>query len=177
MYIDVLCRSKRGIMKKFFIFFVIMSFLSVMPSFAVKLIFNEGTDRTVPSRCSGHSNEEEYEMEQDTDYSVQSTQDEVGKKAYDYNAEKYELVYRQILGADIRPELVGTTWGYPVNNVDKISNSKEQSSNTNTEEKKIQEKEVLVKRFLREAADYYYVDTINTPGKLIPAGFEKVIQE
>ena len=75
-------------MKKLFIFFVLLSFFSVMPSFALKVIVNEGTDRTVPSRCSGPSNViEEYTEEPNNDVR-EPDQKELVEKSNDYNSEK-----------------------------------------------------------------------------------------
>ena len=162
-------------MRNFFIFYVLFSFFTVIPSFALKIIVNEDTDRTVPSRCSGPSNViEEYTEEQNND-SRESAQEELIEKSNDYNSEKYELVYKPLLGADIRPELVGTTWGYPLNNFEQNVNSQEQLLENQAEENIPQE--VTVKRFTREAADYYILDTINRPNEIIPAGFETVIQD
>ncbi len=163
-------------MKKLFIFFVLLSFFSVMPSFALKVIVNEGTDRTVPSRCSGPSNViEEYTEEPNNDVR-EPDQEELVEKSNDYNSEKYELVYKPLLGANIRPELAGTSWGYPVNNIEKSTNEQEKLVNNESDES-AQVKEVTLKRFTREAADYYILDTINRPNEIIPAGFETVIQE
>ena len=52
MNIGVFSKGKRGNMKKFFILMMLFSFISVMPCFALKIIVNESTDRTVPSRSS-----------------------------------------------------------------------------------------------------------------------------
>ena len=92
-----------------------------------------------------------------------------------YNNEKYEQVYRPLLGENIRPELVGTTWGYAVNNVQPNKEEHIQPIN-NVNNEMNQGKEILVKRFLREAADYYVIDTINRPNEAVPAGFEEIVQ-
>ena len=177
MNIGVFYKGKRGNMKKSFILMMLFSFISVMPCFALKIIVNESTDRTVPSRSSSPSelyedyNEQEYTEEIEHNEEQQSN---INQSVY--NDEKYEQVYRPLLGANIRPELVGTTWGYAVNNPQ--TNKEEHIQPANNVNNEInQGKEILVKRFLREAADYYVIDTINRPDEAVPAGFEEIVQD
>ena len=61
-------------------------------------------------------------------------------------------------------------------NIEKSTNEQEKLVNNESDES-AQVKEVTLKRFTREAADYYILDTINRPNEIIPAGFETVIQE
>ncbi|MCD7780438.1 MAG: hypothetical protein LUH05_07185 [Candidatus Gastranaerophilales bacterium] len=145
-------------MKKTFLILAIFSFVSVMPSFALKLITNDNGDRTVPSRCSGYDGQE-YIYEQD--YNSNSA---VYKKYDGYQGDKFEAVYKPILSQHIRRELVGTTWYYPVNS------PQQQSTDINSNITN-QESDKLSKSYIREAADYYYVDTIENPQKPIPVGY------
>lgn len=165
-------------MKKFCLILVLFSFISVMPCFALKVIVNENTDRTVPSRCSGptSSYEEEYEMQQNDDGSQESVSQQESEIIPGYQGAKYELVYKSRLGADIRPELVGTAWGYPDYTHLLNQNADEQPAEQNENMDNNQEQELITKRYLREAADYYVLDTINRPDEVIPAGFEEVVQ-
>lgn len=166
-------------MKKFCILFMLFSFISVMPCFALKIIVNENTDRTVPSRSSSpaDSYEEDYSMEETGDMLYDQQQRPLITRQSEYNNQKYELVYKPLLGANIRPELVGTTWNYPVNNMPPKVDENMRPVNNDVNNANNQEPATIVKRYLREAADYYVLDTINHPKDIIPAGFEEIIQE
>ncbi len=160
-------------MKKFCILLMLFSFLSIMPSYALKVIVNEATDRKVPSRSSVPEPIEDYSEQQQMDYvSDEDNQQQNADKKSEYSDKKYELVYKPLLGGAIRPELVGTTWNYPVNNFVPEEKIQEKQVSQNIDSEKNQEKEVILKRYLREAADYYYIDTIGSPNNVVPAGFE-----
>lgn len=153
---DVGC--KRGYMKKTFLILAIFSFVSVMPSFGLKLITNDNGDRTVPSRCSGPDSQE-YIYEQD--YNSSSA---VYKKYDGFQGVKFESVYKPVLSRHIRKELIGTTWYYPA-----YSPPAQNTDISQNIENKVSDK--LSKSYSREAADYYYVDTIEDPKKPIPVGY------
>lgn len=153
-------------------------FISVIPGFAMKVIVNEGTDRKVPSRCSGPSESyyEETDEQQTDSVPDEYMQQTVYEKNNENNTEKYELVYKKLLGENIRSELAGTRWNYPVNNIVQKEEIKPQTDEKNINNETNQQ-EVTVKRYLREAADYYYIDTIESPNDVIPAGFEIYSQQ
>lgn len=165
-------------MKKFCILLILFSFISVMPSFALKVIVNESTDRKVPSRCSGPNETyvEDYDQQMSENTYDEYSQQEYVEKNNVNNNEKYELVYKQLLGENIRSELAGTRWNYPVNNYTPDENVEEQTTDKNINSNQ-EGQEVVVKRYLREAADYYFIDTIGSPNDVIPAGFEVYSQQ
>lgn len=166
-------------MKKVCLILVLFSFISVMPCFALKLIVNETTDRTVPSRCSGSINsyEEEPEIQQQSGNIQASSSQHIKDVIPGYQGAKYELVFKPRLGADIRPELVGTTWGYPDYKNIIEQNIQERTTEDNKNLSNNHEQELITKRYLREAADYYVIDTINRPNEIVPVGFETVVHE
>ncbi len=165
-------------MKKYCVLMLFFYFISVIPGFAMKVIVNEGTDRKVPSRCSGPSESyyEETDEQQTDSVPDEYMQQTVYEKNNENNTEKYELVYKKLLGENIRSELAGTRWNYPVNNIVQKEEIKPQTDEKNINNETNQQ-EVTVKRYLREAADYYYIDTIESPNDVIPAGFEIYSQQ
>lgn len=165
-------------MKKYCVLMLFFYFISVIPGFAMKVIVNEGTDRKVPSRCSGPSESyyEETDEQQTDSVPDEYMQQTVYEKNNENNTEKYELVYKKLLGENIRSELAGTRWNYPVNNIVQKEEIKPQTDEKNINNETNQQ-EVTVKRYLREAADYYFIDTIGSPNDVIPAGFEVYSQQ
>jgi len=149
----------------------VFTFLSVVPSFAIKIIVNNETDRTVPSRCSGGDVEEYIEQ----DYEVSSPSVNVERKFVnnmaDKQRERFNLVYKPILEQDFRRELIGTTWHYPdeTQNYSQPEPVQEQVYNAHYNDAAMQ---VYNKKYIREAADYYVVDTINRPDEAVPVGYE-----
>lgn len=138
-------------MKKVLLVLVLFAFISVMPSFSMKVILNDQSDRLVPSRCSGMLGYDDSDLNYDE--SQNNVKNRIKKKdPYSYTLSKY-----------IRTELVGTKWGYyqeediqPAVNVQKSARD---------------EKLKLLKRGSREAADYYMQDTLNNPDNLVQSGF------
>jgi hypothetical protein len=136
-------------MKKVFLILILFIFVA-SPSFALRMIVNTVEDRTVPSRCTTPDN---Y-IEEDNSYV------EIENKKNSYNASRFDARHKDYLGENIRRELIGTTWDY----------STPQKVETMPKVPKINVKNTP-KRFLREAADYYTVDTLKTPKRAVPAGF------
>ena len=162
-YIGSLIKCKRGYMKKLVLTVLLLSFISVVPSFGMKLITNTPMDRTVPSRCSGQGSE--YTVE--STYVQTPSQTTPGystgyRDGWGYQGVTYERYYKPLLGVGIRPELVGTTWNYP--------SYKEYPAQTTQAVTKTYNnvfKNSFDKRYIREAADYYVVDTITHPNNAI----------
>ncbi len=160
-------------MKKFCLLMAAFTFLSVMPSFAIKIIVNNETDRTVPSRSSDR-NVEEY-IEQDNEVSSPSVNvnRRVVNSMADKQRERFNLVYKPILEQDFRRELIGTTWHYPdeTQNYSQPEPIQEQVSDEQFNDGGWQ---AYNKKYIREAADYYVVDTINRPNEAVPVGYEEL---
>ena len=134
-----------------------MSYISVIPAFAAKVIVNDTNDRRVPSRSSGPEAFVQY-YEVGDDYVEYS--DYGAKYNRGYQLERYKYENLPLLKEDFRLELIGTTWSYP-------------------KESYQQETVVEVDQFVeeysnrahhREAADYYTKDTLKNPHALIPCG-------
>lgn len=136
-----------------------LTFLSVLPSSAMKIIVNNANDRIVYSRSSGPDEIITEEVDTQTPQSKTSYY-----KSLNTNPEYYEYQLR-LLGSDFRNELAGTKWYYnqrtvPVNNVKQTALQAKQKAESERS-----------KRLSREAADYYMVDLTNAPNTLVPSGF------
>ena len=84
-----------------------------------------------------------------------------------YQAAIYERYYKPILSKNIRTELIGTTWYYPdytVTTPDKYT--------VQTTAKSF-DADLLSRRYMREAADYFIVDTVAHPEKAVAAKYEE----
>lgn len=129
-------------MKKLCLFLVCLTFISSMPSFAMKVIVNNENDRIVYSRSSGFDDDGNYGT-----FNINLNSYEKRRNPAQNN---YEL---GLLGTEFRTELAGTKW-HLVNN---------------TPQKPIEKN--LNDRNSREAADYYYIDKYKAPDTLIPSWF------
>ena len=134
-----------------------MSYISVIPAFAVKVIVNDKNDRRVPSRSSGPEAFVQY-------YEVGDDYVENGYRGLNYNRgyklESYQNHNLPLLKQDFREELIGTTWDYP---------------DESYQQETVQEVDKYVEEYSnrahhREAADYYTKDTLINPNALIPCG-------
>lgn len=146
-------------MKKLCLILLLFSWISVMPSFAAKIIVNDTDDRRVPSRSSGPEAFVQY-YEVGDDYV--DSYGQAPKHNGGYQLEKYKNQNLPLLKEDIRLELVGTTWEYHDEAQDAAyAEANSQASSID---------DVYDKRYHREAADYYTMDTIKNPNALIPCG-------
>ena len=146
-------------MKKLCLVLLLMSYISVVPAFAVKVIVNDTNDRRVPSRSSGpEAFVQYYEVGDDyVEYSNNGTKYNRG-----YQLEKYKTQNLPLLKEDFRLELVGTTWEYP----EEVS----QQEIVNQVDANNVIDEYNLRTHHREAADYYTKDTLKSPNLLIPCG-------
>lgn len=134
--------------------FAFLSAISV-PAYAIKMITNNELDRTVPSRCSGSDEEfiqDDYAQVQDNNVVP------VSNKVIRVQKENFERYYKPILGEDFRIELLGIKWNYPAYEEKPVQSI----------EKKQQFEDIIYessdqKRYIREAADYYIIDTLKNP--------------
>ena len=102
-----------------------------------------------------------------------------GFKGYKgWRAEEFEKYYRGLLGKNIRKELAGKIWEYPEGEdytVIKTNYTQQTAYNYETDAsanaKKSSPRVLGVdKKYDREAADYYYVNTLKNPDVIIPSG-------
>lgn len=151
-----------------------------MPSYAMKVILNDNSDRRVPSRCSGSFDDyvvEEPVMDGSMQFNGPQNGPAFGQGGGRMGMFRYITQYKPLLSQDMRPELIGTTWYYPqrtivVNNQGTNSSGqmKGQMKTSKQEQKKSKN---MSKRYLREAADYYTQNTLGSePNKAYPAGFK-----
>lgn len=132
----------------------LLAFLSAMhfPAYAIKLITNNELDRTVPSRCSGPSDE----FVQDDYGQVQNNNaNPVSNKVIKKQKDNFERYYKPILGEDFRIELLGIRWNYPSD-----EEQPNQSVENNQYYENVNYENNEQKRYIREAADYYIYDTL-----------------
>ena len=153
-------------MKKFIVTLLLISFISVIPSYGMKIITNKPLDRTVPSRCMRPGTDISAETGITNTYYTPGQTTKYG--GYNgYQAAIYDKYYKPILGKNIRTELVGTKWYYPdytettpaKYTVQKTTNSYDAN--------------LLSRRYMREAADYFIVDTVTHPEKAVAAKYEE----
>lgn len=124
-------------MKKLVLAFVLIMFVASVPASAMKIIHNDEKNRIVPSRSG----------------LCYSDSDNLGNGAVTYQKPKYDSRFRY-LSNDIRPELIGTTWYY-YKNVHYVDDNA--GKNIADNRSKVYR---YGKRYIREAADYYYTDTL-----------------
>ncbi|MBQ9246116.1 hypothetical protein IJ182_07610 [bacterium] len=153
-------------MKKIILAILLFSFISTVPSFGMKIITNTDLDRKVPSRCMGPGTDTYVDTYVETTYNTPTNQKGY-RYGWGYQGLTYEKYYKPVLGQGIRPELIGTTWDYPSErNYNPQKTVKKYTDVYNTQ---------LAKRYMREAADYYVVDTISHPDNAVQAGYDNEI--
>ena len=151
-------------MKKILTLLIIANLVAA-PSFAIKLISNDDTDRVVPSRSST------YDDSYETDVYYINKDGNNSKDSFDSMRKQYQDQYRNDVGWLIdkaRGEVVGGRWVYPGynENVDEeITNSNKSSNHPDVTGKlpsDVDEINIHRKVYTREAADYYSVDIKNS---------------
>ena len=155
-------------MKKLAVTLLLFAFIAG-PSFAMKIITNKQMDRTVPSRCMrpgyeagiGSNGSSVY-------YTPGETYKYGGIKGY--QAVRFNQYYKPVLSKDIRYELIGTRWHYPDYTV--------QTPGTLTVKNNGDANKLNLRnsKYMREAADYFVVDTINNPNMAVEAKHEGYYQ-
>lgn len=153
-------------MKKLVLTVILLAFVSAIPSFAMKVITNKELDRTVPSRSSRPGTEMQLGSYQETTYTIPKNRAGY-RDGWGYQGVTYEKYYKPLISRDIRFELVGTHWDYP-----KATNYQLEKV---TKTYNTAYKNLYGKRYMREAADYYVVDTINHPNNAVQAGYDERI--
>lgn len=165
-------------MKKFCLLLVILITAGSLPSYAIKEIVNDQTDRIVYSRSTKPDNSYVYS---DAYYSnagtgqIQYSKPELKAARY-YQLQPVSYYQLKELGNNINPELVGTRWTYYY---------EEESSDRNmvpADTEKVNPElyhnhssyvaDESLKYNCREAADYFTRDHNNDPERLIPCGFD-----
>lgn len=143
-------------MRKVCLILGLFAFLSAMqiPAYAIKMITNNELDRTVPSRCSGP----DEEFIQDDYAQVQNNIVPVSNKVIRVQKENFERYYKPILGEDFRIELLGIRWNYPTYEEQPVQNIE-----NNQQVEDINYENNDQRRYIREAADYYIIDTLKNP--------------
>ena len=144
-------------MKKILLLIIVANLIAT-PSFALKLITNIETDRTVPSRSSQYDSsmtDEEYEL-----YLLEQEREQ--NKAQNEVQRKYKYTDVGWLYDSSRNEVVGGRWLYPgVKNDqtnDNLNSSKSKKTKTSkTSKTKFSKKN---KGYIREAADYYTIEVV-----------------
>ena len=185
-------------MKNICLILVGLTFLSVLPSYATKIIVNNDKDRIVYSRSSRPPKEIITQPEY-TQNTVQNTEND-NNISTDGNPKRSWIYYKSVTNPDynwsitnfvddIREELIGTRWNYPRNMVTPVSEEtidKYLSGETMTfirqglpkgnqtiAEENVKEvtyiEDERFKRTSREAADYYMVDMVKAPNTLVPS--------
>ena len=153
-------------MKKLCLVLLLLSYISVIPAFAAKIIVNDPDDRRVPSRSSGPEAFVQY-YEVGDDY-VETTYrgTNSNNKNPGYRLESYQNHNLPLLKQDFRTELIGTTWDYP----DEVQQVEQVQDVANVGTKENHNEDETVRFHHREAADYYTKDTIKAPDALFPCG-------
>lgn len=128
-------------MKRILFLISLFVFVSVMPVYALKTMYNNEDDRRVPSRSSLFS------VNYKEDYSLESESTTKVNPGRFWGDE-----YFRFLSQNIRPELKGTVWYY-------YSNEESSEQNVNRLKLSAVKNENYVKRYIREAADYFVRDT------------------
>ncbi len=147
-------------MKNISLLLVCLTFISVMPSYAMKLIVNDENDRIVYSRSSFPHNEVTY-SDEDVTTKVKTSYYKSLKQTPEYY--EYQL---KLLGNDFRKELAGTKWY--------LANEDVVEAVEPTPVEQLSEYQLnleRLKRSSREAADYYMVDMMKDPENLVPSGY------
>ena len=145
-------------MKRVWFTVLLIYLVSAIPSYAIKYTVNDETDRTVPSRSSSPEDRIEYwSYTTDVDYNQKEQNSDTYYLRHDYNK-------MLLLGENVRPELAGIIWHYPEEEVTPVDvNAKQEQTEEIVREEP--------KRYSREAADYYSVDTNVDPNMRIPSGY------
>ncbi len=152
---------KRGNMKNLCLLLACLTFVSVMPSYAMKIIVNNENDRIVYSRSSFPHDEVSFSDEEVEQVKVKSSY----YKSSSQNPEYYEYQLR-LLGNDFRKELAGTKWNL-VDDVENVPVASELEPQLTEYQMNLER----LKRGSREAADYYMVDMMKDPNNLVPSGY------
>ncbi len=155
-------------MKKLIVTILLFSFISVVPSYGMKVITNKPLDRTVPSRSSGPS--ADYSSTDSTIYEYNPGSSVGYGGIRGYQAVRFYQYYKPGLSRDIRPELLGTIWHYP----DYLA---ENPGSVNVKQNNHDHSKANLRRYMREAADYYVVDTINHPDSAVESKHEDYYPE
>jgi hypothetical protein len=153
-------------MKKLAVTLLLLAFIAG-PSFAMKIITNKDTDRTVPSRCMRPG----YDVVSDTASSVYYTPGTTTQYGgiRGYQAVRFDQYYKPVLKRDFRNELIGTRWHYPNYTVETPGKVTVKGNNASA-------KAVIPSKYMREAADYFVVDTIHNPNTAVEAKHEGYYQ-
>lgn len=163
---------------------IFFTFISVAPSFGKKIIVNDNSQRVVISRTSGHEYFEEYsedaileqkkqfEEEQALLKEEKALLEQKQKEENAYKPEEYDNSHRELLGKDMRLELAGTSWGYPVGEETAVEDVEEQLAEpVQNEEENVaeaQNDDMLI--IEREASDYFIKDTLDKSDYYTPSG-------
>ena len=153
-------------MKKLAVTLLLLAFIAG-PSFAMKVITNKDTDRTVPSRCMRPGFEAVSDASSSVYYTPGTSTQYGGIKGY--QAVRFDQYYRPVLKRDFRNELIGTRWHYPNYTVETPSKVTVKTNSGAV-------KSITPSKYMREAADYYVVDTINNPNMAVEAKHEGYYQ-
>ena len=168
-------------MKKICFLFACLTFVSVLPSFAHKIIVNDNNDRIVYSRSSFAPDDTKYDIDEPEQVQEEQGMHEVSYvRKSDLNSD-YDRYLLELLGADFRTELAGTRWYYPQETFEEpVQEEVNEEVATEFVEGGEQENPATLsayqahlesmKRDSREAADYYMVDMEKDPDNLIPSG-------
>lgn len=167
-------------MKNICFILVCLTFLSVLPSYATKVIVNDDQDRIVYSRSSRPPKEIITEQNIQNTEAVQDNDNVRGSWIRDYSVKNQEYNTSIIrLFIDLREELVGTSWGYPeylkypippelVNELKAQQDGRKDYVEENTVQTTYVE-DPRFNRTSREAADYYMVDKVKAPNRYVPS--------
>lgn len=172
-------------MKNICFILVCLTFLSVLPSYATKVIVNDDQDRIVYSRSSRPPKEIITEQNIQNEEGIQGDFNNVNgqvKNSWIRNQSIRNKEYNESiipLFMEFRTELAGHHWGYPEYkkfpiSPEEINELKAQQNGTKNyvEENTVQTTYVEDPRFnrtSREAADYYMVDKVKAPNRYVPS--------
>ncbi len=158
-------------MKKFCLILAFLSFVSALPSYAMKIIVNDKNDRIVYSRSNLFDNEikdNQYSFEKYINKNnYASIEDYAAAKQYKSQKEYTSL---KKLSNEIRTELIGTTWNYDETEYVE-NNTAEVDGETISQYDETGYSMDYLLRNSREAADYYTRDLNHDPELLIPSGY------
>ena len=181
-------------MKNICFILICLTFLSVLPSYATKVIVNDDKDRIVYSRSSRPPkvlvNEQQTETKKNFDILDENPYDGYQKNSWIRTRSIYDSNYNDSifpLANDMREELIGIkwnngTWVYPLppDAIEKFKSGEYMMSPTEEQQRnRIDENQNIVEttyiedtrfnRTSREAADYYMVDMVKAPNTLVPS--------
>lgn len=167
-------------MNKLLLTLILLTCIFTAPSYARKIIVNPDSDKIVHSRSSIRNYDDNLILD-----AIQQAATPNYIKNGDfvipgYKGELFESYYKPLLKRDFRRELAGTAWAYP----DYLALKAEYrrnvyEANVNAAKEQRQNKSInkIIKKYIREAADYYYRDTLKDPDKVFYAGYDIVIEE